>query len=86
VTGGPWRSLMGGGAKREVGDDWTLSVEPCSADSLRIGMAGRWRLVVSWQRMVVAQYEYDSFAVAVEEADEWAASQGYPAVRVEVDP
>jgi hypothetical protein len=82
VTGGPWRTLPGGGLSREAGG-WRMDVTPTEDGA-------RWTLIWNGDDMLhgsyVGEHRFASVELGVEAADLWAPENGYPAVRVEVDP
>jgi hypothetical protein len=78
VTGGPWKPTSMRYDRRLDLSHWL---------AVYLIEDGRWRWRVSAGKAEpLAQGHADSFEEAREAADLWASENGYPAVRVEVDP
>jgi hypothetical protein len=77
VTGGPWEPWPPNGMLRALSADLTMYVEPLDGEYLWSAREADFPLVVDEQPTLTA---------AMEAADLWASENGYPAVRVEVDP
>jgi hypothetical protein len=74
VSAGPWRCVEG--RTWRYLDDWT-------------GLWAQDDLWFAWHRTsarLVAKGDAEGIAAAMEAADLWASENGYPAVRVDVDP
>jgi hypothetical protein len=82
VTGGPWRAIPDDPDRehrRKVADGVTLCV-------FEAGDGGWWwQAQVSLKRAQPEGHE-ETLNAAMKAADLWASENGYPAVRVEVDP
>jgi hypothetical protein len=78
VTGGPWRSLANGWQRIAGADVIALTVYPSGVRE--------WHWDASDEVVIIEEGDEPTLPAAMEAADLWASENGYPAVRVEVDP